>query len=98
MRIPETDSRRMRWIRNLACPCMLAVGGCAGGAWLDSASDAEFPVDSPTHSYPTAVRASHDEPTLTASSPVNPPVAQSSAAVDPASTSQQSSPSNPPVA
>lgn len=36
----------------------VCAAGCATGSWLESPSEAELPLHSPKHSYPTAVRAS----------------------------------------
>src|SRR5256885_503197 len=38
----------------LLCACALLVAGCASGAWLESPSEAELPLDPPTHGYPSA--------------------------------------------
>src|SRR5262245_55747052 len=34
----------------------LAVSGCAAGAWLESPSEGELPLDTPSRGYPTAIR------------------------------------------
>jgi hypothetical protein len=36
--------------------------GCAGGSWVDSTWEAEFPLGGPTKAYPTALRTSVNEP------------------------------------
>ena len=46
--------RRNRWIP--VAILAVSAAGCAGGSWLESRSDAELPIDSPAHGYPTAIR------------------------------------------
>jgi hypothetical protein len=49
----------------------LAAGGCAAGAWLESPSEVDLPLDRPVSGYPTAIRASlnDDAPPASAASP-----------------------------
>jgi hypothetical protein len=55
----------------LLAACALLTGGCAAGAWLESPSDADLPLDRPVRGYPTAIRASlsDDPPSDSAASP-----------------------------
>src|SRR5262245_2456025 len=75
------------WRTLCAWPAVLSaalVTGCAGGAWLESPSEADLPVDPPKHSYPTALNsASVKVPAAPASFPSAPIAATEPIAANP---------------
>src|SRR5262245_21182729 len=75
------------WRTLCAWPTVLTAGltaGCAGGAWLESPSEADLPIDPPKHSYPTALSsASVKVPAAPASFPSAPIAATEPIAVNP---------------
>jgi hypothetical protein len=52
------DMLRSLWACFAVSAIALPVVGCAGGAWLESPSEAELPLDPPARGYPTAIRSS----------------------------------------
>src|SRR5262245_51066908 len=64
------------WRTFCAWPAVISAAlatGCAGGAWLESPSEADLPIDAPKHSYPTALpSASVKVPAAPASLPSAP--------------------------
>jgi len=75
------------WRTLCAWPAVLSaalVTGCAGGAWLESPSEADLPIDPPKHSYPTALpSASVKVPAVPASLPSAPIAATEPIATNP---------------
>lgn len=77
---------RNRWIP--VAILAVSAAGCAGGSWLESRSDAELPIDSPAHGYPTAIRpAAAVSPASASITDQEPATANSRNAPDPANAS-----------
>jgi hypothetical protein len=74
---------------------VLSFAGCAAGAWLESPSEADLPLDPPARGYPTAVRASLSDSEASQPAAAIPAAMQSSQpAVAPASMPAQPAPSD----
>jgi hypothetical protein len=63
MRTARIDGGRLGWQVSALGGLLLAVSGCAGGAWLESPLESELPLEEtpsarPPSAYPTAIRAS----------------------------------------
>jgi hypothetical protein len=58
MRRAPIDGWRLARHVSALCGLVLAVSGCAGGAWLENSLEAELPINEPRSAYPTAIRAS----------------------------------------
>src|SRR5262245_54996414 len=85
------------WRTFCAWPAVISAAlatGCAGGAWLESPSEADLPIDSPKHSYPTALNsASVKVPAAPASLPSAPIAATEPLALNPHDLNVQPAPS-----
>lgn len=85
------------WRILCAWPVLISAAlaaGCAGGAWLESPSAADLPIDPPKNSYPTALpTASVKVPATPASLPSAPIVASDPLNVNPHDLSVQPVPS-----
>ena len=46
----------MKHFLGIGMALIAAASGCAGGAWLESPSEAQLPLDAPARGYPTAIR------------------------------------------